>query len=76
MRTEFNKWLDTLIKFKAAEDVRMAAGKPTIPAVAKPPPPLPPPSEPIEVGEEEEGVLTMPLAISCRKSQVSLSSLA
>ena len=75
MRTELNKWLDTLIKFKAAEDVRMAAGKPTIPAVAKPPPPLPPPSEPIEV-EEEEGVLTMPLAISCRKSQVSLSSLA
>lgn len=76
VRQELNKWLDTLIKFKAAEDVRMAAGKPTIPAVAKPPPPLPPPSEPIEVGEEEEGVLTMPLAISCRKSQVSLSSLA
>ena len=60
VRTDLNKWIDSLIKFKAAEEMKEAMGKakPAVPAV---PPPLPPP--PLMIEEEEEEAQ----AIKCRK---------
>ena len=60
VRTDLNKWIDSLIKFKASEEMKEAMGKakPAVPAV---PPPLPPP--PLMIEEEEEEAQ----AIKCRK---------
>ena len=60
VRTDLNKWIDSLIKFKASEEMKEAMGKakPAVPAV---PPPLPPP--PLMREEEEEEAQ----AIKCRK---------
>ena len=61
VRTDLNKWIDSLIKFKANEDLKEAMGK-AKPAAAKvSPPPLPPP--PLMLEEEEEQAQ----AIKCRK---------
>ena len=52
VRQDLNKWIDLLIKFKAAEEFKQSSGKAKPVAAAAPPPPLPPP--PLMVEEEEE----------------------
>ena len=52
VRQDLNKWIDSLIKFKAAEEFKQSSGKAKPVAAAAPPPPLPPP--PLMVEEEEE----------------------